>query len=99
NILYRYQDGVLTDEPLWDPETGRFPCGAMVAGFNDMAGSSCFDVHERLNINTHGCPFPAGYPRSAGPMDAGAADASPSEMRDSAMRDANGGSPRTDAAS
>lgn len=61
NILYRYQDGVLTNQPLWDPSTGRFPCGAVVPGVNDVAGSSCIDVHLRLNVNSNGCPFPAGY--------------------------------------
>jgi hypothetical protein len=58
NVLYRYQDGVLTNTPLWDPTTGRFPCGAQVAGVNDIAGSSCFDVHKRLNVNTNGCTLP-----------------------------------------
>jgi hypothetical protein len=61
NVLYRYQDGVLTDSPLWDPITGKFPCGAIVAGVNDLPGSSCTDVHQRLNVNTNGCPFPASF--------------------------------------
>ena len=61
NVLYRYQDGVLTTQPLWDPVTGRFPCGALVPGLNDVPGQSCFDVHQRLNVNTNGCPFPQGY--------------------------------------
>lgn len=65
NILYRYKDGVLTNEPLWDPATGAFPCGAIVAGFNDVPGKSCFDVHTRLNVNRNGCPFPAGYPTTS----------------------------------
>jgi len=58
NILSRYQDGVLTSTPLWDPTTSRFPCGAQVAGVNDNPGSSCFDVHKRLNVNTNGCTLP-----------------------------------------
>jgi hypothetical protein len=58
NVLYRYQDGVLTDEPLWDAETGKFPCGAIVPGVNDIPDSSCFDVHERLNINCNECYLP-----------------------------------------
>lgn len=62
NILYRYKDGVLTNEPLWDPATGEFPHGAIIAGLNDVAGQSAFDVHKRLNVNCNGCPFPAGYP-------------------------------------
>lgn len=61
NILYRYQNGVLGVVPLWDPTTGEFPHGAIVAGVNDLAGSSPFDVHMRLNVNTNGCSFPAGY--------------------------------------
>ena len=61
NVLYRYQDGVLTNQPLWDPVTGRFPCGAIVPGINDVPGQSCVDVHQRLNVNTNGCPFPTGY--------------------------------------
>lgn len=62
NVLYRYKNGVLSAEPLWDPETGEFSCGAIVAGVNDRAGVSCFDVHARLNVNTNGCELPAGYP-------------------------------------
>ena len=65
NVLYRYQNGTLTNQPLWDPVTGEFPHGAIVAGVNDIAGSSLFDVHKRLNVNTNGCPFPAGYASSA----------------------------------
>ena len=61
NVLYRYQDGVLTNQPLWDTITGEFPHGAIVAGVNDIAGSSAFDVNKRLNVNTNGCSFPAGY--------------------------------------
>jgi len=60
-VLYRYEKGVLTNIPLWEPATGRFPCGATVPGMNDVAGSSCFDVHQRLNVNTNGCYFPASY--------------------------------------
>jgi hypothetical protein len=60
-VLYRYQDGVLTNIPLWDPTTGKFPCGQIVAGVNDIPGSSCFDVHQRLNVNTNGCMFPSSF--------------------------------------
>jgi hypothetical protein len=60
-ILYRYQSARLTSQPLWDPATGAFPSGALVAGVNDIAGQSAFDVHQRLNVNTNGCSFPAGY--------------------------------------
>jgi parallel beta-helix repeat protein len=55
NILKRYEEGVLTDQALWDQETGAFPCGAIVSGLNDVSSSSCFDVHERLNVNANGC--------------------------------------------
>ena len=61
NILYRYKNGVLTNVPLWNPTTGEFPHGALVAGLNDVAGQSLFDVHKRLNVNTNGCSFPANY--------------------------------------
>ena len=62
NILYRYQDGVLTGVPLWDTGTGRFPCGVQVDGVNNIAGSSCFDVHTRLHVKeVPGCPFPTSY--------------------------------------
>jgi hypothetical protein len=60
-ILYRYVNGTLTSQPLWDPATGEFPHGALVTGVNDVPGHSLFDVHRRLNINTNGCYFPAGY--------------------------------------
>jgi hypothetical protein len=62
NILYRYQDGVLTSQPLWDPTTSQFPCGAIVAGVNDSAGDSCFDVRVRLNVNANGCTLPSAGP-------------------------------------
>lgn len=62
NILYRYQDGILTNEPLWDPQTGEFPHGAIIAGINDVVGQSLFDVNKRLNVNCNSCPFPVGYP-------------------------------------
>lgn len=77
NILYRYQDGALTSQPLWDRSTGRFPCGAVVAGINDAAGSSCMDAHLRLNVNANGCAFPAGYSGAPG----GLAPAQPKNAR------------------
>lgn len=60
-ILYRYENGVMTKVPLWDLSTGKFPSGALIAGLNDVPGQSLFDVHKRLNVNTNGCLFPAGY--------------------------------------
>ncbi len=58
SILYRYQNGVLGEEPLWDPQTGAFPCGEVILGVNDEEGTSCRDVHVRLHIGTPGCPLP-----------------------------------------
>jgi hypothetical protein len=28
---------------------------------NDQAGTSCFDVQKRLNVNANGCSLPANY--------------------------------------
>ena len=61
NIVYRYEDGVLTDQKLWNQTTGQFPCGATVKGVNDDAtfpDSSCVNVHKRLNVGVKGCPIP-----------------------------------------
>jgi hypothetical protein len=72
NILYAYENGVLTNKPLWNPQTGQFPCGAIIPGINDIPGQSCFDVHTRLNVNTNGCSLPKGYsghwPPAPGPL-------------------------------
>lgn len=56
-IIKRTVDGVETAEPLWDPATGAFPCGAVIAGVNDVPGASCFDIHKRLNISPNTCPL------------------------------------------
>jgi parallel beta-helix repeat protein len=61
NILYLYQNGVLTSTPFWTRADGSFPHGALVAGLNDIAGASAFDLHKRLSVNTNGCSFPVGY--------------------------------------
>ena len=67
NILYQYEDGTITATKLWNATTGVFTgCGATVTGLNDQAGESCFDVHQRLNVNYNGCSFPAAY--SGGPI-------------------------------
>ena len=61
NVVYRYEDGILTDKKLWDQSTGQFPCGATVTGINDNSkfpGSSCVNVHKRLNVGVNGCPIP-----------------------------------------
>ena len=65
-ILYRYEDGSLTSQPLWDRTTGAFlAAGATVAGVNDISGVSLFDVQNRLNVGRNGCAFPAGYATTA----------------------------------
>jgi hypothetical protein len=48
NIIYRYENGKLTSEPLWNLETGAFPCGAILEGINNDGG--CSSIHERLGI-------------------------------------------------
>jgi len=53
NIIYKYQDGILTGNLLWGPS---FPHGAIIAGVNDIAGSSAFDVHTRLGLMPTGAP-------------------------------------------
>jgi hypothetical protein len=58
NTVFRYVDGVLTQEPLWRPATGQFPCGAIVAGVNDDPSQSCRGVHERLHVGTADCALP-----------------------------------------
>ena len=60
NVVYRYRDGVLTGLPLWDPQTGAFPCGAVVPGVNDDPATSCIGIHERLHVGTPDCALP--YP-------------------------------------
>jgi hypothetical protein len=55
NILYQYQNATITTTPYWLP-SGQFSgCGAIVTGINDVAGKSCNDVHQRLNVNFNGC--------------------------------------------
>jgi hypothetical protein len=79
NIVCRYENGVLqVGNPLWDPATGKFPCGAIYHGINDIPGESCFDVNERLNVNANGCQLPPAssckpvkqpvFPPSGGPV-------------------------------
>ena len=58
NVLYRYQDGTLTHQPLWEPVTGGFPCGAVVAGVNDDPSQSCIGVHERFRVGSAECALP-----------------------------------------
>ena len=65
-IVHRYRDGNLTGQSLWDPATGAFPCGAVVAGIND-GPTRCTNVHTRLNVTAHGCRPHASAPREALP--------------------------------
>jgi hypothetical protein len=65
-VLHRVIDGVATDDPLWDPITGAFACGAVRAGINDLAGASCGDLHERANVRSEACRLPR-PPGSCGP--------------------------------
>lgn len=58
NLIYRYENGVLTGTPLWDTVTRAFPHGAIVPGMNDLAGESAFDVHTRLGITGGILPCP-----------------------------------------
>lgn len=62
NITHRHVDGVLTDIPLWDPDTGAFPCGALISGVNDDPDTGCIGVHTRLAVGTADCPLPYDYP-------------------------------------
>jgi hypothetical protein len=59
NVVFRSVNGLLTTEPLWDPATGAFPCGAIVAGINDDPSQSCSGVHARFRVGSAGCPLPA----------------------------------------
>lgn len=61
NIVFRSENGKPTSEKLWDQATGRFPCGAVVAGVNDdvsFPDSACVNVHRRLHVGSSGCPIP-----------------------------------------
>ncbi len=60
NVIYRYQDGTLSHQPLWDPKTGQFPCGAVVPGINDDPEQSCIGVHRRFQVGSENCRLP--YP-------------------------------------
>ena len=62
NILFAYEGGVLnTSKRLWNTDGSFAYRGAIIPGVNDIAGSSLFDIQNRLNINTNGCSFPASY--------------------------------------
>ena len=62
-ILYRYEGGALTTQPLWDPATGAFPHGTLVPGVNGpLDGRGIANVHRRLNVNANGGALPSWYP-------------------------------------
>lgn len=83
-VLYRYENGLLTDRPLWDPAIGAFlGAGASVPGVSDTPGSSLFDVHTRLNVNRNGCRFPMNYP--SGPRVTPAPEGKPSPSPTTSM--------------
>ena len=94
-IVHRYHDGKLTQHPLWDPATGAFPCGAVVAGVND-GPIRCSNVHARLNVTAPGCRLQASAaseaPRGAGD---GEGDAGPRGNRQ-AFRERRGQSGRAE---
>ncbi len=59
-IIDRLESAQLTVNPLWDPVTGAFPCGATIPGLNDTSqtDASCIGVAARLNVGTNGCAIP-----------------------------------------
>lgn len=56
NILYQYENGELTDKPLWHPRTGEFVHGAVIDGVNNLEGHSAVDVHEQLGVRPETLP-------------------------------------------
>jgi hypothetical protein len=63
-VIDVYSKGALTATQLWTP-SGQFAFqGATVAGLNDRAGESLYDVGTRLNVNQNGCLFPTGSSKS-----------------------------------
>lgn len=64
-FLYEYLNGTKTSTPLWNAN-GFIRRGAIVNGVNDIPGTSLYDVHERLRVNSGGCALPSGYPSGGG---------------------------------
>ncbi len=58
NVIFRYEEGVVTSVPLWNESDGSFPCGLVRSGIND-GPSDCSTVHQRLNVGTNQCPLPS----------------------------------------
>jgi parallel beta-helix repeat protein len=55
-VVTKYEQGQPTLKTLWTPSFAG--CGAKVSGVNDISGSSCFDVQDRLAKNLLGCGGP-----------------------------------------
>lgn len=69
NIIYRYEEGNLTSNKLWNQSTGQFTCGATIndsanglvtndANGGTKATNACINVHKRLNVGVNGCAIP-----------------------------------------
>jgi hypothetical protein len=60
NIVYQIVGGQVTTTKLWDQTSGAFPCGAVVAGLNDVGftDTSCTGVASRLHVGAMGCAIP-----------------------------------------
>jgi hypothetical protein len=58
-VIYRYENSLLTTERLWLRASDAFPCGAVIEGVNDDPGESCSGIHQRLHVgNAARCPLP-----------------------------------------
>jgi len=74
-ILHRYEGNTnegalptetLTSTPLWNPDTGQFPHGAVIPGKNDQDGTGSYNrdkclstLHTRLGVSA--ATLPSGY--------------------------------------
>ena len=77
NILYRYENGQPTTKPLWDPTTGKFPCGATVSGINDGT-KRCSNITRAPERQPQRLPLPRRLRRLSqpgGPAPSGAGPA------------------------
>lgn len=64
DVLYRYDEGVLTSTPLWDQTTKQFPHGAIITGVNNGAAfptSSPETIHTIFKVDAVDCALPADY--------------------------------------
>jgi len=62
-VLYKYQNGKITSNKLWNTDGSATFAGATIAGINDNAsGFGLVNVASRLHIGAaNGCTFPASY--------------------------------------